>query len=455
MDIQFDTSEKVNGKLTLTVETADIQPEYDKILKDYRKRANVPGFRPGQVPMSLIKRQVGPQAKMDALNKLVGHEMYKYFEDNKIQTLGQPMPNSEQEPVDVEKDGPYIFKFDVAIRPELNVTVNADTPIDYYHIKADDKQIDQQVDSYARRHGEYTKADVYDPAKNDMLKGDIRQLDEAGNTIEGGITVDSAVLMPEYIKVADQQKLFDGAKPGDIITFNPRKAYPDNDAEVASLLKIQKDEVAHAESDFSFQVTEIQRFEPAKVEQALFDMVYGKDKVGSVDEFRARIADELKPQLAANSDRKFLDDVRRECERQTEGVAFPEAMLKRILQEANKDKSADYVEKNFAGSLRQLRWQLIKEQLAEQNGINVEEADLKEAARANVRMQFAQYGMNEVPEEYVNQYADNILKKHENIDEFIDQALDRKLIATLKGVVKLNEKTVTLDEFRSLLEGNK
>jgi len=451
MNIQFETTENVNGKLTVTVDDADIQPEISKILKDYRKRANIPGFRPGNAPMGLIKRQVGTQAKMDALNKKVGSEMYKYFDDNKIKTLGQPMPDPDHTPVDMEADGPYIFKFDVALRPEMSVKVDADTTIDYYNITVDDKLIDQQVDSYARRHGEYVKAETYDPAKNDMLKGDLRQLDADGNTLEGGITLSDTVLMPEYIKVDDQKNLFDGVKLGDIITFNPRKAYPDNDTELASLLHLDKDEAAKIESDFSYQITEIQRYEPAKVDQALFDKVYGEGKVGNIDEFRAHIAEELKPQLTTNSDYKFLEDLRTECEHQTEGVVFPEALLKRMLIEANKDKGEDYVERNFAGSLRQLKWQLIREQLAEANGIKVDDADLKGAARARVRMQFAQYGMSEVPEEYVNKYADDMLKKRENIDEFVDQALDVKLIATLKGVVKLNEKAVTLDEFRQMM----
>jgi len=452
MNIQFETSENVNGRITLTVEMADIQPEYDKILKDYRRRANIPGFRPGNVPMSLIKRQVGPQAKMDSLNKLVGKKMYEYFDTNHIHTLGSPLPSSEQTPVDMESDGPFVFAFDVAICPELKVAMNGETTMDYYHISIDDKIIDQQANFYSRRHGEYVKADEYDPDKNDMLKGDLRQLDDDGNTLEGGITVSEAVLMPEYIKVDEQKKLFDGAKLGDVVTFNPRKAYPDHVAEVASLLRIKEEEVATAASDFSFQITEIERYEPAKVDQALFDKVYGEGKVTSEEEFRAHIADELKPQLQANSDQKFLEDVRKECERQTESAVFPEALLKRILLEANKDKGEEFVEKNFAGSITQLRWQIIKEQLAEENGVKVEDADLKAAAKERVRMQFAQYGITNAPEEYVEQYATDMLKNRKEIDELADQALDGKLTAALKGVVKLNEKTVTLDEFRELVK---
>lgn len=452
MNIQFETAEQVNGKLTITLEMADIQPEMDKMLKDYRKRANIPGFRPGMAPMSLIKRQVGPQAKVDASNKVLGREMYKYLDDNKIEYFAQPMASADQTPVDIEKDGPYVFMFDLALRPKMDVTVDEKTAVDYYNVAADDKLIDQQIDAYARRHGEYQKGDVYDAAKNDLLKGDLRQLDADGNTLEGGITVSEAVLMPEYIKVDEQKNLFEGAKPGDIITFNPRKAYPENDAEIASLLKLKKEEVAGLESDFSYQVTEIQRFEPAKVDQSLFDKVCGEGKVSSLDEFRKHIEEELKPQLATNGDYKFLEDIRKICEEQTASVVFPEALLKRILKDANKDKDEEFVEKNFAASLSHLKWQLIRENIAEKQGIKVEQSDLKDAARARVRMQFAQYGMSEVPEEYVNQYADEMLKKREQVDEFVDQALDRKLIDKLKTVVKLTEKTVTLDEFRKLME---
>lgn len=452
MNILFENPDKVNGLMTVTVEDADFKDNVEKTLKDYRKRANFPGFRPGMVPMGLIKKQFGPSVKMDTLNKYVGEQIYNYIRENKIQMLGEPLPSEKQEPVDIEKDGPYTFMFDIAVAPEFKIELNGDTKIAYYEIQADDKLIDQQVDMFASQLGSYEKADSYDGEKRDMLKGDLRELDADGNIKEGGITVEGAVMMPEYIKVDDQKKLFDNAKPGDIITFNPRKAYPDNDSEVANLLKINRDAVKDVEADFSYQVIEINRFKKAEVNQALFDQVFGKDTVKSEEEFRGKIAEGLKPQLQANSDYKFMLDVRKYAEDKVGELTFPDALLKRIMLLNNKDKGEEYVEKNYDESIKQLKWHLIKEQLVAANNIKVEDADVKAAAKEAARMQFAQYGMNNVPEEYLDNYADEMLKKRDSAANFVDSAVEKKLVDALKGVVSLDKKTVTLDEFNELMK---
>lgn len=452
MNILFENPDKVNGLMTVTVEETDFKDDVEKTLKDYRKKANFPGFRPGMVPMGLIKKQFGASVKMDTLNKFVGEKIYTYIKDNKIQMLGEPLPSEKQEPVDIEKDGPYTFMFDIAVAPEFKIELNGDTKLAYYNIKADDKLIDQQVDMFASQLGSYEKADSYDGEQRDMLKGDLRELDADGNTKEGGITVDGAVMMPEYIKVEDQKKLFDNAKPGDIIAFNPRKAYPDNDAEVASLLKIDREAVKSMDSDFSYQVIEISRFKKAEVNQEMFDHVFGKDTVKSEEEFRARIAEGLKPQLQANSDYKFLIDVRKYAEDAVGELTFPDALLKRVMLLNNKDKGEEYVEKNYDESIRQLKWHLIKEQLVAANNIKVEDADVKAAAKEAARMQFAQYGMNNVPDEYLDNYAGEMLKKRDSAAGFVDSAVENKLVQALKGVVTLDEKTVTLDEFNELMK---
>lgn len=452
MNILFENPDKVNGLMTVTVEDADFKDNVEKTLKDYRKRANFPGFRPGMVPMGLIKKQFGPSVKMDTLNKYVGEQIYNYIRENKIQMLGEPLPSEKQEPVDIEKDGPYTFMFDIAVAPEFKIELNGDTKIAYYDIQADDKLIDQQVDMFTSQLGSYEKADSYDGEQRDMLKGDLRELDAEGNTKEGGITVEGAVMMPEYIKVDDQKKLFDNAKPGDIITFNPRKAYPDNDSEVANLLKINRDAVKDVEADFSYQVIEINRFKKADVNQALFDQVFGKDTVKSEEEFRGKIAEGLKPQLQTNSDYKFMLDVRKYAEDKVGELTFPDALLKRIMLLNNKDKGEEYVEKNYDESIKQLKWHLIKEQLVAANNIKVEDADVKAAAKEVARMQFAQYGMNNVPEEYLDNYADEMLKKRDSAANFVDSAVEKKLVDALKGVVSLDKKTVTLDEFNELMK---
>ena len=365
--------------------------------------------------------------------------------------LGEPLPNEEKQvPQDFEKDGELTFVFDIAVAPEFKAELTGRDKVDYYTITVDDKLIDQQVEMYASQGGEFVKAEVF--SGNDTITGDLRELDKKGNTKEGGITTEGGMVMPAYIKAEDQKKLFEGAKVGDIITFNPKKAYPDNDAEVAALLKVDKEQVKDLKADFSYQITEIRHFQPAEVNQALFDRVFGEGTVKDEKAFREKIAEMLKAQLVSNSDYKFMLDVRAHMEKKVGKLEFPEALLKRVMIQNNQDKGADYVEKNFEGSIKELKWHLIKEQIVAAQNIKVEDEDLKAVAKDAIRQQFAQYGMSNVPEDVLENYAAEQLKKRENLDNFVDRAVDVKLTEALKKVVKLNEKEVSLDEFNKLMQ---
>ena len=447
MNITFEAPEKINGLMTITLESADYQPEVEKTLKDYRKRANIPGFRPGQAPMGMIKRQFGTSVKVDAVNKLLGEKLYEYVRENKIQMLGEPLPSEQQEALDFESDKPLTFKFDIAVAPEFEAKLSGKDKVPFYNITVDDKLIDQQVEMYQSRAGQYEKVEQFDAEQRDMLKGDLRE-------VNGTIEVADAVLMPQYMKVDDQKKLFDGCKLGDVITWNPRKAYPESDVEVSSLLKIQKEEVKDHEGDFTFQITEISRFVKAEVNQTLFDQTFGEGTVKSEKEFRQKIADQISQQFKADSDYKFLLDIREHMEKKVGKLEFPEAILKRVMIQNNKDRkdAQEYVEKNFELSIKELGWHLIKEQLVAAQGIKVEEDDLKQVAKEAARAQFAQYGMSNVPDEYLDNYAQEMLKKRENVDGLVDRAVDVKLTAALKGVVKLDEKDITLEDFQKMLQ---
>ena len=445
MNIQFEAPDKVNGLMTITLETADYQPEVEKTLKDYRKRAQIPGFRPGQAPMGMIKRQFGTSVKVDVVNKLLGEKLYGYVQDNKIHMLGEPLPSEQQAQLDFESDQPLVFKFDIAVAPEFEAKLSGKDKVPFYNITVDDKLIDQQVEMYQSRAGHYDKAETFDPEQRDMLKGDLRE-------VNGTIEVADAVLMPQYMKVEDQKKLFEGAKLGDIITWNPRKAYPESDVEVSSLLKIQKDEVKDHEGDFTFQITEISRFVKAEIGKELFDQTFGEGTVKDEKEFRQKIADQISQQFKADSDYKFLFDVRAHMEKKVGKLEFPEAILKRVMLNNNKDKGADFVEKNFEASIKELAWHLMKEQLVSAQGIKIEDADLKETAKEAARAQFAQYGMSNIPDEYLENYAQEMLKKRENVDGLVDRAVDVKLTAALKNVVKLDEKEISLEDFQKMLQ---
>ena len=451
MNISFEAPDKINGQMTLVVEKEDYQTEVEKTLKDYRKRANVPGFRPGQTPMGLIKRQYGTAVKVDVVNKMLGEKLYEYVRENKIQMLGEPLNSDKQKDLDFEGDGPLEFVFDIAVAPEFQANLTGKDKIDYYNITVDDKLIDQQVEMYQQRGGSYEKVEQFDAEQRDMLYGDLRELDDNGNAKEGGIAVDAAMLMPQYIKDDDQKKLFEGAKTGDVITWNPRKAFPDNDAEVSSLLKIQKEEVAEHPGDFTYQITEISRYTKAPVDQKLFSQVFG-DEVKDEQTFRQKIADQIRAQFQQDSDYKFLLDVRKHMEKKVGKLEFPEALLKRVMLNNNKDKGEEFVEKNFEASIKELEWHLIKEKLVEAQGIKVDDADLKSVAKEVARVQFAQYGMPNVPDEYLENYAAEMLKKREHMDGLVDRAVDVKLTAALKGVVKLNEKEISMEDFQKMLK---
>lgn len=450
MKVSFEAPDKINGLLTITVEEDDYKEDVEKALKEYRKKANVPGFRPGQVPMGMIKRQFGSAIKMDAVNKLLGNEIEKYISENNIQMLGEPLGSEKQEAQDLEAEPPYTFMFDIAIAPEFKVELTNKDKIDYYDIQVDDELVDKQVKMFAARMGKNVSVEEYQDG--DLLKGDMRELDDKGNTKEGGLTVEDAVIMPKYIKVDEQKKIFDGAKKGDIITFNPKKAYPDSITEVAALLKVKKEEAGQYAGDFSYQITNIDRMQDHAVDQELFDQVYGAGNVKDEKDFRAKIADGLKKQLERESNYKFLLDLRKYVEDKVGALTYPDTLLKRMLKQRNADKDEAAIEKNYELSLKELSWDLMRGQLAEQLKVKVNDDDVKNAAMETARMQFAQYGMNDVPEMYVEQYAEKLIEKEDGKRNFVNRAVDVKVMEAAKPVVKLNKKKISLDDFQKMTE---
>lgn len=448
MNISLENPEKVSGVLTLVVEEADFAGDVEKQLKDYRKKANVPGFRPGQAPIGLIKRQVGAQVKVDVINRLVGEKLYEYVKENKINMLGEPMPHLGEAPVDLDAAAPYTLKFDIAIAPDFKVKLTNKDSIVYYDITTDDAIVDQQIEAFASRSGSYQKVDEYQD--NDMIKGDIRELNEDGSAKEGGITVSQASMLPTYIKVDEQKALFQGCKVGDIIVFNPKKAYPESNIEISSLLKVSKEEAEKITADFSFQVTEISRYQKHAIDQDLFDQVYGEGNVKDEADFRAKVTEGIKEQMVQNADFRFLQDVRKYVEEKIGEVKYADDLMKRIMLANNKDKGMEYVEKNYEASIKELTWSLAKNQIVEAQKIKIDDADVKAVAIDVTRMQFAQYGMTSVPEEYLEQYAEGMLKNREQVDNLVNAAVDRKLMAALKDVVKLDKKTISFEEFGKL-----
>ena len=451
MNISFENVDKVNALLTIKLEKADYEEKVTAALKDFRKKANMPGFRPGQVPMGLLKKRFGTEITAEEVNKILGHEIYKYIHEQNIKILGEPLPDEEKQPeVDFQTMEDFTFVFDVALAPEFDAQLTKKDTVDYYTITVDEDMVEEQIKAYAQRAGQYNKVDAYQP--KDMVKGLLAQLDAEGNTLEGGIQVEGAVMLPDYMKNDEEKAKFDNAKVNDVIVFNPAKAYNNSTVELSSLLRITKEEAEEIKADFSFQVEEITRFEAAEINQALFDQILGEGVVKNKDEFAENIRKTMETQFAADSDFKFIQDLRTYLTNRIGEIEYPEAMLKRIMKLNNQGKDDEYIEKNFQPTLKDLTWHLIKEQLSDQLEIKVEQPDVVETAKAAARAQFEQYGMMNVPDDVLTNYANKMLENKEQAEGLVSRAVENKIAQKAKDAVKLNKKSVTLAEFNKLFE---
>ena len=448
MNISLQNVDNVSAVLTVQIEKADYQEKVEKALKTLRQRVNMPGFRKGMVPMGLIKKQYGTSVLLEEVDKLLQEKVGEYIRENKVNMLGTPLPKENN--ANFETDENFEFSFDIALAPEFNVDLSNNDTVDYYDINVTDEMVDQQVNMYRQRTAKYDKVEDYQD--KDMLKGLLAELDENGNTKEGGVQVEGAVMMPSYMKNDDQKAIFNGAKVNDVLVFNPATAFDNNEAELSSLLKIKKEEVADVKGNFSFQVEEITRMVPAELNQELFDQVFGKDTVKSEEEFRAKIKEGIAVQFEADSNYKFLMDVRDYLTKRVGKLEFPDALLKRIMLLNNEEKGEAFVAENYEKSIEELTWHLIKEQLIAANEIKVEQADVLNMAKEATRLQFAQYGMLNIPEEMLENYAKEMLKKKESVESLVNRAVESKLAAALKEKATLNHKSVTMEEFNKMFE---
>ncbi|ERI85299.1 trigger factor [Bacteroides pyogenes F0041] len=451
MNVSLQNIDKVSAELTVKLEKADYQEKVDKSLKSLRQKAQMPGFRKGMVPMSLVKKMYGKSVIAEEVNKVLQEAIYGYIRENKINILGEPLPNEEkQKLIDFDTMDAFEFVFDIALAPEFKAEVNAKDKVAYYTIEASEEMIENQVKMYTQRTGKYEQVDAY--REGDMLKGLLAQLDDEGNTKEAGIQVEGAVLMPSYMKNDEQKAIFADAKVNDVLVFNPNVAYDGHAAELGSLLKIDKEIAKDVKSNFSYQVEEVTRFVPGELTQEVFDQAFGEGVVKTEEEFRAKIKEEIEGRFTADSDYKFLFDVRKLLTDKIGKLEFPDALLKRIMLMNNEEKGEEFVAENYDKSIEELTWHLIKEQLVEANDIKVEQDDVLKMAKETTKAQFAQYGMLSVPDDLLDNYAQEMLKKKETVNNLVNRAVEAKLAAALKSQVKLQNKTVSIEEFNKMFE---
>ena len=450
MNISFENVSKVQGLLTVSLEKSDYQENLEKSMREYKKKINMPGFRPGMVPMSLIQRMYGKSIKAEEINRILQEKVSSYIRDNAIDMLGEPLPNNEKEAGQSMDDDDFKFYFDIALAPQFDTSVSRSDSVPYYEIEVSDEMVESQVKSYAQRNGSYEKVDSFE--ENDMLKGRLVELDADGKALENGKVIEEATLIPGYLPNEDVKKLFKGAKVGTEVRFAPAKAYNGNAVQISSLLNCSKEEAGEVNSDFAFTVSDISRFVPGKLNQELFDQVFGKDAVKSEDEFRAKVRESMAASFVPDSDYRFLIDVREYMTKRIGRPEYAEDLLKRIMEANRSGKASDESEESFQKSLDELTWHLVKERMVKANSIKVEESDVLAQAREATRAQFAQYGMMNIPDELLDNYAKDMMKKRETVDNLVDRAVESKLVAALKGQFNLKKKKVSMAEFNKLFE---
>jgi trigger factor len=450
MNVSLINNDSVRGLIKLEIVKSDYEAAVEKSLRSFRQKANVPGFRKGMVPMGMVKKMYGKQALLEEVNRLVSDNLFKYIRENNLNILGEPLA-SEAEPsaLDFDKDEDFVFNFDVALAPEININMSKEDTLPYYEVKIDDDMLNKQVEAYTANFGTYEAGEEVE--EKDLVKGTVAEL-ENGAPKEGGVVVENAVLMPMYIKDEAEKAKFIGSKVNTVVVFNPNKAYEGAEAEIASFLHVEKEKVAELTGDFSFEIKEISRHKNAELNQELFDKVFGESVVTSEEEFRNKIREALAEQFTPQCDFKFLSDAREVLVKKAGELKFADDILKRWLLVANEKNTAENIENDYPHIIEDLTYHLIKESLVKANGLKVQDADIEEFAKRVAKAQFAQYGMLSVPEDALENYAKEMLKNKQTLQNILDRAVEEKLAAWLKEQVTIDKKEVTADEFAKMFE---
>jgi trigger factor len=450
MNVTLNKTDSVNATITVDVVKSDYEKEVENSLKDLRRNAIIPGFRKGMVPPAFLFQKYGKSILVEEINKLVSKSLSDYIIDNKLAILGEPLPSEEQAPVDFDKQEDFNFTFDVGLSPVIDVQLTKDDHLTYYTIQVTEDMIDQQIENFKSQYG--THDSVEDIVEKDLVKGHLVELNESGEPKDNGIIEENAILMPAYIKNEDEKKKFLDAKLHTTVVFNPSTAYDGNEAELTSLLKIKKEEVKNYTDDFSFEIYEISRYKEAEINQELFDKVFGPEKVDSEAAFRDKIKEDFAQQLAPESDYKFIVDVQKLLEEKASNMQLPDAFLKRWLLASDPKRTPESVEEDYPKILNDLKFHLIKEHFIEVNEITIEENDLLEYAKQATHAQFAQYGMYNIPDDLLERYAQDMLKKKETYRSLGDKAFEDKLIKIWKDQVTLEPKEISVEEYKELLK---
>jgi len=435
--------------ITVEVKAADYSERVEKVLKDYRKTAEVPGFRKGKTPMGIINKKYRTSVIVEEVNKMLQDELYKHITAEKVRVLGSPMPIDEK-PIDWENDEDFTFEYEVGLAPEFDVKITAKDKLNYYKIKADAKLVDGYCNDIAKRYGKMSNPEA--SVEGDLIFCTIEQLDVDGIVMDNGIKNDATVAM-DYIADKKIKKQFVGVKTDDLITVNVMKAFT-NHSDLGAMLNVDHAAIHNLTSEeFQFTVKNVNRLEPAELNVELFDKVYGPGAIKDEKEFKAKVKSEAEAQFVGESDRMLKNDVVTYFVDNLK-LAMPNEFLKRwLVQTSEQPITMEMLETEYDMYAKSLQWQLIENKILENHSIKVTQDDVLSHTKVLISAQMKQYGQPEGDDKQLTDIATNILKNEEERKKIYDQIFDERTLAVYKENFKLTEKSVSYDEFVKLASG--
>lgn len=450
MNVTLDKIDDVTAILNVSIEENDYQEKVTKELKQFGRTHTIPGFRKGHISIDQLRRRFGKQVKSDVINQDAASAAIDYINENKISILGQPLPVEVKEINLDDKD--YTFQYEIGIAPEIDLTLDKSVNLPYYKIAVDDNMLKEQDDHLRERFGAQVPGDEVDAKA--LVKGAIMELNEDGTIKDGedAIQVVDGIVAPMFFKDKEQANLFLGKKVGDKVRFNPWATCEGNVAELSSMLHVDKDKAADIKADFELAISEIIVLKLAEHNEDFYKDVFGADKVHNEDEYNAALKEMIAGSLAPNSEMLFRRDAQKFFLDKYGKMNLPVAFLKKWMKVRNPEIKDEDLDKEFDSMIPALEWQLIREKIAEMTDMKIEDADLLNLAKQIAANQFAQYGMTNMDEETITTFAKNILNDKNYRPKLVEQVGDIKLFNIIKAAVTLDEKTVSLDEFKKLAE---
>lgn len=446
MNIELQKTGELTATVKIDLSPADYEEKVLKVLKDYQRKAQMPGFRPGKVPFGLTKKMYGQAVTADEINKLLGESLDSFIREQNLDLLGNPLANTEKTPqIDFSEPAEMSFYFDLGLSPQFELKLDGKSGVIYHRIEVSDEIARKYMDDLRRRNGTLTDVEVSE--KGDMLKGDFAELDTDGTVKPEGITSNGSV-NPELFKDEAIQALFTGVKNGDVVKFNPMQA-SGNATDVAAMLGISKEQAETLNAEFNFTVTGISRMIPAEMNAEFFEKIYPGVEIADEAALLEQIKKDAAGSFVGESDKKFFNDAIKYLI-ESSAIELPDEFLKRWLVDVNQDKlTAEEVEKNYEDYARSMRWQLIENRMIREHNIQVSEEEIRDVFRSY----FQRPGSAEMDEDMkkrIDGIVDSFMKNKEDVRRINDQLFEQKILAFLKEKIQPKEQTISYEDFAKL-----